>query len=148
MAKEVAEVQPRREFLRLAALSGAAVLAGNSLRANAEPPNIAPIVDTTGRENKMEYLRVSGRHIVDAEGQDGSAQGNVPGRLDEHGGFHQRPPGRGTYSARADGGGTGFLKAQFFFERMLDYFFNEDDVIFLKKDGRIGGEDPTELSAL
>ena len=29
----------------------------------------------------------------------------------------------------------GTARAQFFFERMLDYFFNEDDVIFLRKAG-------------
>jgi aryl-phospho-beta-D-glucosidase BglC (GH1 family) len=124
--------QPRREFLKLAALTGAAALTGHGPAAAAEQ-SASP--QTTSRHNgndTMEFLRVSGRHIVDSKGRQVRLRGTCPGGWMNMEDFINGHPGA-EHTLRAQMAEVlGPAKAQFFFERMLDYFFNEDDVIFLR----------------
>lgn len=135
MAKKAAEVQQRRDFLKLAAFTGVSALAGKSVTANAEQPASPQIAVKSAGENKMDFLRVSGPHIVDAKGNKIRLRGTCPGGWMNMEDFINGHPGaEHTMRAQmAEAIGPG--KAHFFFERMLDHFFNEDDVIFLRKAG-------------
>ena len=83
----------------------------------------------------MEFLRVSGRHIVNAKGKQVRLRGTCPGGWMNMEDFINGHPGA-EHTLRAQMAEVlGPARAQFFFERMLDYFFNEDDVIFLRKAG-------------
>ncbi len=135
MSRKAAKLQPRREFLKLAAFTGAAALAGNAAPAKAKQPASPLAADTSDGDNKMEFLRVSGRHIVDAKGNRVRLRGTCPGGWMNMEDFINGHPGA-EHTLRAQmAEALGPAKAQFFFERMLDYFFNEDDVIFLRKAG-------------
>jgi aryl-phospho-beta-D-glucosidase BglC (GH1 family) len=133
--RKATDLQPRREFLKLAALTGAAALTGHGPAAAAEQ-NVSP--QTASRydgENKMEFLRVSGRHIVDSKGQKVHLRGTCPGGWMNMEDFINGHPGA-EHTLRAQMEEVlGPGKAQFFFERMLDHFFNEDDVVFLRRVG-------------
>lgn len=136
MPNKTAELQARREFLRLAAFTGAAAFAGKSSPAAAErlegPQQSAPKANSA---NKMDFLRVSGRHIVDSKGNKVRLRGTCPGGWMNMEDFINGHPGA-EHTLRAQMEEIlGPSKSHFFFERMLDYFFNEDDVIFLKKSG-------------
>jgi hypothetical protein len=86
-------LHPRREFLKLATLTGAAALTGNAPAAAAEPTASLAAAEQTpdphsperGAANKhagndkMEFLRVSGSHIVDAGGKKIRLRGTCPG---------------------------------------------------------------------
>ena len=130
MTTKATDLQPRREFLKLAALAGAAALTGNNAAAGAQ--------QSAGRndgDNKMEFLHISGRHIVDAKGNKVRLRGTCPGGWMNMEDFINGHPGA-EHTLRAQmAEALGPAKAQFFFDRMLDYFFNEDDVIFLRKAG-------------
>lgn len=135
MRRKATQVQPRREFLKLAALTGAAALARQSALAGAEQSGSPQTVHKSGRENKMEFLRVSGRHIVDSKGSKVRLRGTCPGGWMNMEDFINGHPGA-EHTLRAQMEEVlGPSKAHFFFERMLDHFFNEDDVIFLKNAG-------------
>ncbi len=135
MTKKAAELQPRREFLKLAALTGAAALASSSVPADARSANAPRLPETAAVENKLEFLRVSGRHIVDAKGTRVRLRGTCPGGWMNMEDFINGHPGA-EHTLRAQMAETlGPSKAQFFFERLLDHFFNEDDIIFLKHTG-------------
>ena len=83
----------------------------------------------------MEFLRVSGGHIVDAKGKKVRLRGTCPGGWMNMEDFINGHPGA-EHTLRAQMAEVlGPARVQFFFERMLDYFFNEDDVIFLRKTG-------------
>ncbi len=132
---KVAGLPPRREFLKLAALTGAAALAGQSASSDAEQTGSPSGMNNAGGENKMEFLRVSGRHIVDSKGNKIRLRGTCPGGWMNMEDFINGHPGA-EHTLRAQMAEVlGSAKAQFFFERMLDYFFNEDDVIFLRQAG-------------
>ena len=88
MTKKGTNLQPRREFLKLAALTGAAALTGTGAAGEAEQTASAPASDRNEGDDKMEFLHVSGRHIVDTKGEKVRAERNLSGRLDEHGGFY------------------------------------------------------------
>ena len=79
MKEKATDVQPRREFLKLAAFTGAAALTGNSAAAAAEPASRPQTTDASDGDNKMEFLRVSGRHIVDGKGNKIRLRGTCPG---------------------------------------------------------------------
>ena len=145
-------LHPRREFLKLATLTGAAALTGNAPAAAAEPTaslaaaEQAPDPHSPERgaankhagNDKMEFLRVSGSHIVDAGGKKIRLRGTCPGGWMNMEDFINGHPGA-EHTLRAQMAETlGPAKAQFFFDRLLDYFFNEDDLIFLKKAGATG----------
>ena len=135
MSSKAATSQPRREFLKLAALTGAAALAGNAAPGTAEQPVGPQAAETTAGENKMEFLRVSGRQIVDSKGNRVRLRGTCPGGWMNMEDFINGHPGA-EHTLRAQMAEVlGPAKAHFFFERLLDYFFNEDDVIFLRKAG-------------
>jgi aryl-phospho-beta-D-glucosidase BglC (GH1 family) len=141
MTIKASEVRARREFLKLATMTGAAALTGTATAASAEPkPNphdsSAPAAaDTPAGSGTMEFLRVSGSHIVDASGKKVRLSGTCPGGWMNMEDFINGHPGA-EHTLRAQMAEVlGPDKAQFFFERMLDYFFNEDDVIFLRKVG-------------
>ena len=135
MTKKGTNLQPRREFLKLAALTGAAALTGTGAAGEAEQTASAPASDRNEGDDKMEFLHVSGRHIVDTKGEKVRLRGTCPGGWMNMEDFINGHPGA-EHTLRAQMVEVlGPAKAQFFFERMLDYFFNEDDVIFLRKAG-------------
>ena len=135
MSRNDIELPPRREFLKLAAFTGAAALAGKAAPSAAEQPAARQAPVTPIGDNKMEFLRVSGRHIVDAKGNKVRLRGTCPGGWMNMEDFINGHPGA-EHTLRAQMAEVlGPGKAQFFFERLLDYFFNEEDVIFLRKAG-------------
>jgi endoglucanase len=135
MTRKATNLQPRREFLKLAALIGAAALTGQETVAAAEQTASPQALDRYEEENKMEFLRVSGRQIVDAKGKKVRLKGTCPGGWMNMEDFINGHPGA-EHTLRVQMAEVlGPARAQFFFERMLDHFFNEDDVIFLRKVG-------------
>lgn len=135
MSSKAAKSQPRREFLKLAAFTGAAALAGNAAPGAAEQPVSPQAAEMAGGENKMEFLRVRGREIVDSKGNRVRLRGTCPGGWMNMEDFINGHPGA-EHTLRAQMAEVlGPAKAHIFFERLLDYFFNEDDVIFLRKAG-------------
>jgi endoglucanase len=135
MSNQASELHPRREFLKLAAFTGAAALAGHASAAGAEPSAAPQAAEMNAGDNKMEFLRVSGRQIVDSKGKPVRLRGTCPGGWMNMEDFINGHPGA-EHTLRAQMVEVlGPARAQFFFERLLDYFFNEDDVVFLKKAG-------------
>ena len=135
MTRKASNLKPRREFLRLAALTGAAALTGNGVAAAGDQIAGRQAADSDEGDDKMEFLRVSGRHIVNAKGKQVRLRGTCPGGWMNMEDFINGHPGA-EHTLRAQMAEVlGPARAQFFFERMLDYFFNEDDVIFLRKAG-------------
>lgn len=140
MTRNATNLHPRREFLKLATLTGAAALTGKAASAATEQtasPHSADrdTVDTHAGNDKMEFLRVSGTHIVNASGKKVRLRGTCPGGWMNMEDFINGHPGA-EHTLRAQMADVlGPAKAQFFFDRLLDYFFNEDDVIFLRKAG-------------
>ncbi len=125
----------RREFLKLAALTGAAALTGGGSPTAAEPSAVTQSADRHEGAGTMPFLRVSGRQIVDAQGKKVRLRGTCPGGWMNMEDFINGHPGA-EHTLRAQMAEVlGPAKAQFFFDRLLDYFFNEDDVIFLRKAG-------------
>lgn len=135
MAKRSTANQPRREFLKLAALAGAAVVVPSESAAQAIPSSSSQASPMNRESQKMSFLRVQGRDIVDSEGKKIRLRGTCPGGWMNMEDFINGHPGA-EHTLRAQMAETlGASKAQFFFDRMLDYFFNEDDVIFLRQAG-------------
>jgi endoglucanase len=129
------ELQARREFLKLAALTGAAALAGNGPAGLAEGTREAQAAHQKAGEGSMEFLHASGRQILDAQGKKVRLRGTCPGGWMNMEDFINGHPGA-EHTLRAQMAEVlGPSKAQFFFDRLLDHFFNEDDVVFLKKAG-------------
>lgn len=127
--------QPRREFLKLAALAGAAVVAPSESAAQAISSSGSQVPAIDRERQKMSILRVRGGDIVDADGKKIRLKGTCPGGWMNMEDFINGHPGA-EHTLRAQMAETlGASKAQFFFERMLDYFFNEDDVVFLRQAG-------------
>ena len=83
----------------------------------------------------MSFLRINGREIVDSEGKKMRLRGTCPGGWMNMEDFINGHPGAEHTLREQMTEALGASKAQFFFDRMLDYFFNEDDVIFLRKAG-------------
>jgi aryl-phospho-beta-D-glucosidase BglC (GH1 family) len=140
MTRKATDLQPRREFLKLAALTGAAALTGKGADAAAQPAPAESAANSQSAggndaDNKMEFLRVSGRHIVDAKGNKVRLRGTCPGGWMNMEDFINGHPGSEHTLRTRMAEALGAARAQFFFDRMLDYFFNEDDVIFLRKAG-------------
>src|SRR6185437_5955640 len=135
MVKQAGDLHPRREFLKLAAFTGAAALAGRSAPAGGEQSGAPLPVNTSEGESKMEFLRVSGRHIIDTKGNRVRLRGTCPGGWMNMEDFINGHPGAEHTLRSQMAEVLGPAKAQFFFERLLDYFFNEDDIVFLRKAG-------------
>ncbi|HEV2134354.1 MAG TPA: cellulase family glycosylhydrolase [Terracidiphilus sp.] len=135
MSGKAAKFQPRREFLKLAAFTGAAALAGKGSPGAAEESVSPQAAETAAGENRMEFLRVSGRQIVDSKGNRVRLRGTCPGGWMNMEDFINGHPGA-EHTLRAQMAEVlGPARAHFFFERLLDHFFNEDDVVFLRKTG-------------
>ena len=135
MSKNEDGVKPRRSFLKLAALTSAAALAGKAHTAEEGHPSTPQTEASSGGSGTMEFLRVSGRHIVDTKGNKVRLRGTCPGGWMNMEDFINGHPGA-EHTLRAQMAEVlGPGKAQFFFERLLDHFFNEDDVVFLRKAG-------------
>jgi len=135
MTKRSIGNQPRREFLKLAALTGAAVFAPSESAAGAisSSGSQAPVIDR--QSQTMSMLRVRGRDIVDSQGKKIQLKGTCPGGWMNMEDFINGHPGA-EHTLRAQMAETlGASRAQFFFDRLLDYFFNEDDVVFLRQAG-------------
>jgi endoglucanase len=135
MTGKASESQPRREFLKLAALTGAAALTGKGPAAVAEGAGRNLAASPNGGESKLEFLHASGRQILDAQGKKVRLRGTCPGGWMNMEDFINGHPGA-EHTLRAQMAEVlGPSRAQFFFERLLDNFFNEDDVVFLRKTG-------------
>jgi aryl-phospho-beta-D-glucosidase BglC (GH1 family) len=135
MTKKGTNIQPRREFLKFAALAGAAAFTAKGAAAAVEEETGLQSARLHDGNGKLEFLRVDGRHIVDAKGKKTRLRGTCPGGWMNMEDFINGHPGA-EHTLRAQMAQVlGPSRAQFFFERMLDYFFNEDDVIFLRKIG-------------
>jgi endoglucanase len=140
MKTNASNLHPRREFLKLATLTGAAALTGSAPAAAAEHtanPNSADkdAADSYPGNEEMQFLRVSGNHIIDTTGKKVRLRGTCPGGWMNMEDFINGHPGA-EHTLRAQMAEVlGSAKARFFFDRLLNYFFNEDDVIFLKKVG-------------
>jgi len=121
---------PRREFLRMAALTGAATLAGSG------PSFAQPRSGTrTSDGGKMEFLRTRGRDIVNSRGERVRLRGTSVGGWMNMEDFINGHTGA-EHTLRAQMAETlGDSKAEFFFDRLLFHFFNEDDIVFLKNAG-------------
>jgi endoglucanase len=144
MNENATNLHPRREFLKLATLTGAAALTGNApaTAAGQSAEQTAgthsagkDAADTYDVNDKMEFLRVSGTHIVDASGKKVRLRGTCPGGWMNMEDFINGHPGAEHTLRSQMAEVLGATRARFFFERMLDHFFNEDDVIFLRKVG-------------
>lgn len=135
MPGKAAELQQRRNFLKLAAFTGAAALAGKATPVAADQAAAPAAAEMSAGDNQMEFLRVSGPHIVDSKGKKVRLRGTCPGGWMNMEDFINGHPGA-EHTLRAQMVEVlGTARAHFFFERLLDHFFNEDDVIFLKNAG-------------
>ncbi len=129
------DFEVRREFLKLATLTGAAALAGKGPAGLAEGTRDAPAAHESAGEGSMAFLHASGRGILDAQGKKVRLRGTCPGGWMNMEDFINGHPGA-EHTLRAQMADVlGPSRAQFFFDRLLDHFFNEDDVVFLKKAG-------------
>ena len=83
----------------------------------------------------MDFLSVKGNKIVDSNGKPVCLKGTSIGGWMNMENFINGYPGTesGVRSAVADSIGEG--KAEFLFERMMTYFFDEDDIKFIKECG-------------
>jgi hypothetical protein len=127
MAGKPNEPPARRDILGIAALAGAAGLAG------AGPSSAQP--QSGGGAGKMEFLRTRGRDIVNSRGERVRLRGTSVGGWMNMEDFINGHTGA-EHTLRAQMAETlGASRAEFFFERLLDHFFNEDDVVFLRKAG-------------
>jgi endoglucanase len=133
--KNATDVQPRREFLKLATFAGAAALTRTTPSAAAEPTSRAQEAPGNEAENTMEFLHVSGPNIVDAQGKKVRLRGTCPGGWMNMEDFINGHPGAEHTLRTQMAEVLGPAKAQFFFDRLLHHFFNEDDVVFLHKVG-------------
>src|SRR4051812_22055770 len=79
MTKGSTGSQPRREFLKLAALTGAAVFATGDSVAQAISPSDSRASASEPAKQKMRFLRIKGRDIVDSEGKRVRLRGTCPG---------------------------------------------------------------------
>ncbi len=102
MTEKATDTQARREFLKLAAFTGAAALTGHGQAAAAQPI-AAQATATRQSDSKMEFLRVSGPHIVDAKGNKVRLRGTCPGGWMNMEDFINGHPGAEHTLARADG---------------------------------------------
>lgn len=83
----------------------------------------------------MEFLSVTGNQIVDAKGDRVRLRGTCPGGWMNMEDFINGYPGA-EHTLRTEMKSVlGAAKAEFFFDRLLDHFLNESDVIYLKRMG-------------
>lgn len=83
----------------------------------------------------MNMLHVEGNKIVDSNGKVVSLKGTCIGGWMNMENFINGYPGSENGIRSAVANVLGPVKGQHFFDRMLDYFFNEDDIAFLKECG-------------
>jgi hypothetical protein len=124
----------RREILGMAAIAGAAGLAGAG-PSFAQPGPGAPAGGRAGGAGRMEFLRTRGRDIVNARGERVRLRGTSVGGWMNMEDFINGHTGA-EHTLRAQMTETlGAARAEFFFDRLLFHFFNEDDIVFLRKTG-------------
>jgi aryl-phospho-beta-D-glucosidase BglC (GH1 family) len=134
LTEESQGFQPRRSFLKMAALSGATALA-----ASADPALALGEGEAAGAAyhgtGTMPFLGTRGGAIVDAQGHKVRLRGTCAGGWMNMEDFINGHTGA-EHMLRAQMADTlGAAKATFFFDRLLTHFFNEDDVIFLRQIG-------------
>jgi aryl-phospho-beta-D-glucosidase BglC (GH1 family) len=123
MSEQSNEPTGRRDFLRMAAVTGAAALAGGG-------PSLAQ-----SGAGKMEFLTTRGRDIVNSRGERVRLRGTSVGGWMNMEDFINGHTGA-EHTLRAQMAETlGAARAEFFFDRLLDHFFGEDDIVFLRKTG-------------
>ena len=124
---------PRREFLKLAAMGGAAVAAGAGAAGEAVSAGRKGSAYLPTRQ--LSFLTTRGNKIVDAKGRVVRLRGTCVGGWMNMEDFINGHPGA-EHTLRAQMAEVlGPAKAHFFFERLLDHFFNEDDIAFLRASG-------------
>ncbi len=77
--KKSTDTQPRRDFLKLAAFTSAAALTGKAAPAPAGKFNTLSSAESHQADTAMEFLHVSGAHIVDTKGEKVRLRGTCPG---------------------------------------------------------------------
>lgn len=83
----------------------------------------------------MEFLSVKGNQIVDTKGNKVRLRGTCPGGWMNMEDFINGFPGS-EHRLRAEMKEViGEAKTEFFFDRLLDHFFNESDVVYIKSQG-------------
>ena len=118
----------------MAALSGATALAASADPALAlgEGGATGPAYHATGT---MPFLATQGRAIVDPQGRTMRLRGTCAGGWMNMEDFINGHTGA-EHMLRAQMADTlGAAKAAFFFDRLLTHFFNEDDIVFLRRIG-------------
>lgn len=83
----------------------------------------------------MEMLRAKGKQIVDSKGKAIRLRGTCIGGWMNLENFINGYPGAETQLRETVMNELGSGNGNFFFERLLDYFFNEDDIRFIKESG-------------
>jgi endoglucanase len=83
----------------------------------------------------MKMLQVQGKRIVDPQGKEVLLRGTCVGGWMNMEEFINGYPGAEHQLRTVMGQELGEGKAQFFFDRMLDHFFSEDDVAFIRSLG-------------
>lgn len=117
----------------MATMTGAAALAGKP--SQADTPGMLQTGKEVRSQGTLEFLRVSGGRVVDSKGNSVRLRGTCPGGWMNMEDFINGHPGA-EHTLRAQIVEVlGSSRANFFFERMLDHFFNEDDVLFLRNMG-------------
>jgi aryl-phospho-beta-D-glucosidase BglC (GH1 family) len=126
----------RRDFLKFAAAGGSAVAAtaaaGLARTQGAPSGHPAPAYLPSRQPG---FLKTRGSHIVDAQGHTIRLRGVCVGGWMNMEDFINGHPGAEHTLRATMAEHLGPAKAEFFFERLLDHFFNEEDIIFLRAAG-------------
>ena len=125
----------RREFLKMAALGGAAAIAAplDAAAAGRSIEGHAP--GEFHGQPAMSFLRTRGREIVDASGKTVRLRGVCVGGWLNMEDFINGHPGAEHMLRRQMVETLGPSRAAFFFDRLVHHFFNEDDIEFIRSTG-------------
>jgi len=123
----------RRDFLKLAAAGAPALAVANA--ADAKHAAAGGAAGGYRPTRELAFLTTRGRQIIGAQGQPIRLRGVCVGGWMNMEDFINGHPGA-EHTLRATMAETlGPAKAHFFFERLLDHFFNEGDIVFLRACG-------------
>ena len=131
----LSDEHPRRDILKLAALGGSAIAAAAASATGSRHGSVHQGGATYLPGGQLGFLTTRGSRIVDARGRAVRLRGVCVGGWMNMEDFINGHPGA-EHTLRATMSEViGPAKAHFFFERLLDHFFNEDDIVFLRASG-------------
>lgn len=133
MTDETPAAPMRRSFLKLAAISGASAIGAASAAASA--PKSASGTRLFRSSGALPFLGTKGADIVDANQRKVRLRGTCAGGWMNMEDFINGHTGAEHMLRAQMAEVLGAAKAEFFFDRLLSHFFNEDDVIFLRQIG-------------